>query len=353
MFELFEAGWVLWFLLLIPVYGWILYGRRVRRLSPMAFSRVRLAAALSSGPRVWVQRLMPALRLVALSLVIIACAQPGLPQEENGEAEGIDIYVALDLSGSMQAVDLDDKTFRSYQRRGKEPPNRFVAARQVLQDFVKSRTVDRIGMVVFAADAFLQFPLTLDYSTILTQLRQLELGDIDGSGTAIGNALGRAVAGHRDPRAAGADDERTRIIILITDGDRRGGNISPMEAATFAEERGIKIFPILVGKEGKARVPAGRDLFTGKISYRYQEYPVNPELLQKIAQKTGGEFYRATDKEALEKNLHEILDALEKAAIEDVADVARTPIFGPLVILALLLLVLESLLTSLFIRPFP
>jgi Ca-activated chloride channel family protein len=353
MLDLFEAPWALLLLLFVPAYGWLLYARRRRRSGPMIFSRVSLLRALPAGPRVWVSRALPALRLLAMALVILACARPSLPNEEVAEVEGLDIYVCLDLSGSMQAIDIEDKALSDYQKKGKEPPNRFVVAKEVLKEFVQSRSVDRIGMVVFARDAYLQFPMTIDYSTILTQLEQLQLGDIDGAGTAIGNALGRAVAGLRDPRAGDADEERTRLIILITDGDRRGGNISPQEAARFAQERGIKVFPILVGKEGKARVPVGRDLFSGRVTYRYQEYPVDPALLQEIADTTGGTFYRASDKEALSQNLHEILDSFERAAIEDAANVTRTPLFGPLAALAVLALVLELGLMTVVVRPFP
>ncbi len=358
MLELFEYPWVLLLLILLPFYGLLLYGRRHRRSSPVMFSRVELARQVSGGPRVALRQLMPLLRLVAVGLLIIACARPSIPEEEEAEVEGIDIYVVLDMSGSMQAIDVTDPQLAEYQRKGKEPPNRFEVAKEVLADVVRERTVDRIGMVVFAREAFLQFPLTLDYGTILRQLDQLELGDIDGSGTAIGNALGRGVAGLREQGEDGVmssldEDPRTKIIVLITDGDRRGGNLSPLEAADFGVEHGVKIFPILVGREGKARVPVGRNLRSGRITYRYQDYPVDPELLEKIAKRTGGTFYRATDRRALESNLHEILDNFERAAVEDITSVSRQQVYGPLVAWAVLLLVLEMLVTYLIIRPFP
>ena len=355
MSEWFEYPWVLLGLLALPLYGWLWYGRAARRAGPMIFSRVGLAKAVGGGPRVWGARALPALRLAALGLLVVACARPSVPLEEEAEVEGIDIYVSLDLSGSMQAIDTSDPELHRYQSQGREPPNRFDIAKEVLEEFVGSRKTDRIGMVVFARDAYLQFPLTLDYGTILTQLDQLQLGDIDGAGTAIGNALGRAVAGLREANEGEAlgGKPRTKIIILITDGDRRGGNISPAEATQFAVEKGIKIYPILVGREGKARVPAGRDLFNGKMTYRFQEYPVDAALLDDIAKKTGGEFTRATDKKGLRENLHRILDSLEKAAVEDVTDVRRAQYFGPFAGLAALLLALEVLVSSLWVRPFP
>lgn len=344
---LFEYPWVLALLLVVPALGALQYFRRAERGGPMLFSRVRIFLEGARGPRATLIPINQGLRLAALVLMIVACARPTLKTVEEGSVDGIDIYVALDLSGSMQAIDVTDQELRAYLQRGVEPPNRFEIARDVLANFVRSRKVDRIGMVVFALDAFLQFPLTLDYNTILTQLNNLNIGDIDGSGTAIGNALGRAVSGLK------SSDAKSKIVILITDGDRRGGNISPMQAADFAKELNINVFPILVGKEGKTRIPSGKNLLTGQTTYRLHEYPVNPKLLQDIADKTGGKFYRATDKKALEENLHEILDTYEKSQQEDVSNVSRTELFGPFAVLTILLLVLETLVTYLVIRPFP
>ena len=358
MLDLFEYPWVLTLLLALPPLALVLYGRDRRRSGPMMFSRVALLRRFSGGPRVVLMRLMPMLRLMALALIIVAAARPSIPDAEEAEVEGIDIYLVLDLSGSMQAIDVSDKEFKKFSQAGKAPPNRFEIAREVLADVIRSRTNDRIGMTVFARDAFLQFPLTLDYGTVLRQLEQLELGDIDGSGTAIGNALGRAVAGLRDQVDEGfatdsASDDRTKIIVLITDGDRRGGNLSPLEAADFAVAHGVKIFPILVGSEGRARVPVGKDLFSGRLTYRYQDYPVDPALLQKIAKKTEGEFYRSKDKKGLETNLHEILDSFERTKVEDVASVNRRQFYGGFVGWAVFLLLFEVVLTYVFIRPFP
>jgi Ca-activated chloride channel family protein len=344
---LFDYPWVLLLLLLVPAIGTLLHLRRAERSGPMLFSRVGLFRARHKGPKAYLVPVTHGTRLLAMALLIVACARPSLKTVEESSVEGIDIYVCLDLSGSMQSIDVTDAELRSYMQRGVEPPSRFEIARDVLANFVRSRKVDRIGLVVFAFDAFLQFPLTLDYSTILTQLDNLNIGDIDGSGTAIGNALGRAVSGLK------SSDAESKIVILITDGDRRGGNISPMQAADFAKELGVNVFPILVGKEGQTRIPAGKNLLTGQTTYRLHEYPVNPKLLQEIADKTGGKFYRATDKTALEENLHKILDTYEKSQQDDVKNVSRTELFAPFAVLAILLLVFEVLLSTVVIRPFP
>lgn len=359
MLEYFEYPWLLLALLLLPAYAALLYVRFRRRAGPLLYARTDLLKDLRWTPVTVIARALPALRILALFFLIVAMARPSMPGEDVAEVQGIDIYFVLDLSGSMRAIDVTDAELRRYQQRSKQPPNRFDVAKETLSDIVRARDVDRVGMVVFARDAFLQFPLTLDYGTILRQLDQLELGDIDGAGTAIGNAVGRAVAGLRDqnrddPFAVQETKERTRVIILITDGDRRGGNISPAEAARFAAEEGIHVFPILVGLEsGKARVPVGRDLFSNRVTYRYQDYPVNPKLLQEIAEKTGGTFYRATDKKSLSKNLNEILDGFERAPIEDAAEVNREQLFGPWLMLGIILLVLELLLTYIVVRPWP
>jgi Ca-activated chloride channel family protein len=357
MFEWFEYPLMLLGLVLVPGYAALLYARGRRRAGPVLYARTALLRELMWTPRTLVARALPALRVLAIAALIVAAARPSVPGEDRVEVEGIDIYFVLDLSGSMRAIDLTDAQLRGYQGRGKEPPNRFVVAKETLADIVRARDVDRVGMVVFARDAFLQFPLTLDYGTILRQLDQLALGDIDGSGTAIGNAMGRAVAGLRNPDSdpyALETNERTRVLILITDGDRRGGNISPAEAARFAAVEGIRVFPILVGLEnGKARVPMGRDLFSNRVTYRYQDYPVNPKLLQDIAEKTGGEFYRATDKKSLSKNLNKILDSFDRAPIEDAVHVSREQYYQPTLAFGVLLLLFELFLTYALVRPWP
>ncbi len=343
----FEYPWILLFLIALPIIAGVHWFFRNRRAATMLFSRTSLFQHLNTGWRVMLRRLLPVLQMAALALMIVAAARPCIRTYEEATVEGIDIYVTLDLSGSMQGVDVSDEEFNRSIARGINPPNRFDSAKNVLTDFVTSRRVDRIGMVVFAKDAFLQFPLTLDYSTVLTQLENLELEDIDGNGTAIGNALGRAVAGLKDSEA------RSKIVILITDGDRRGGNISPMQAAEFAKDLNVNVFPILVGKEGRTRVPVAKNPFTGALQYQFREYPVNPKLLEDIAQKTGGKFYKASDQEALRKNLHDILDTYEKTRLQDISDVSRRELGGPFVGLAFFLLLLELVLRFGVVRPFP
>lgn len=334
---------------LVPAILFFLYAKRWRdrRESTFIFSAASLIADHHPG---WKARLDPFLKLLpiaALILLGIALARPQTQRPDEVDVEGIDIYLALDMSGSMTAIDLDKSELRELLRVGKQPENRFESAVDTLRGFIKTRRWDRIGMVVFAKDSFLQFPLTLDRSTILNMLGRLKLGDIDEGGTAIGNALGRSVSGLKD------SDAKTKIVILITDGDRRGGNISPNQATEMAKQFGIKIYPILVGRDGNALVPRGRDMFSNQITYGETRFPVNPKLLKEIAQNTGGTYYRATDKKGLQEDLHEILDEFEKSRIRDATNVDPNEGFRPFVILALLLVAIATILQNTLFRKFP
>lgn len=353
--------WAFWFLLALPALALFEFWPGRSRHGAMAFTRASAfgRGGLSRGWRVYLVPVPRALRLAALALLILAMARPQISESEEARVEGIDIYLVLDMSGSMQAVDMTLAEVEQLRALGDTPSNRFENAKTVLRDFIASRRercksppegaharCDRIGMVVFGRDAFLEFPLTLDYSTILTLLEKRQLEDIDGSGTAIGNATARAVAGLRH------SDAKSKVVVLITDGDRRGGDISPAQAASMAQHFDIKVFPILVGSEGSTLLP-GHDPFSPFSSYQVVEFPVNPALLEKIATMTEGKFYRATDKAALERDLHDILDHFEVTKIEGSVDVSTTERYQPFAWSALAFLVLGSLLELLVIRKFP
>ncbi len=345
----FAQPWVLLALLLVPVLAVVMFtpSLRRKRSGTFRFTGIDLLSVQRRGLRSYLTPLPDLLLLFAIGLCIVALARPQSIEPAEIEVEGIDIYLALDMSGSMQAIDKTRSEIRSMRRSGQVPLNRFQSAVETLKEFTASRDYDRIGMVVFAKEAFLQFPLTLDRRTIISMLERLALGDIDQGGTAIGNAIGRGVAGLKESEA------RTKILILITDGDRRGGNISPKAATNIANELGIKIYPILVGKTGTTLVPAGRDPFTGTEVYRETEFPVNPDLLKEIAEDTGGKYYRATDAEGLKNDLHQILNEYETSRLRDTSNVDPDELFRPLVLLAMVLLALHSLLKFVLLRRFP
>ena len=170
------------------------------------------------------------LRAAAVILLLAALTRPQLPEDETAEVEGIDIVIACDLSGSMRSVDISDADLVTLQNKGKEPKDRFNIAVDVLRDFIRSRKYDRVSLVVFGKEAFLQFPLTLDYGVMLGILGRMALDDIDGSNTAIGNALAMSLARVRD------SETKTRLIILLTDGEDNGSSVSPIDMAKNAEE---------------------------------------------------------------------------------------------------------------------
>lgn len=328
----------------VPALAW-----QMSRRDPLAlgFSRVDDARTLGGTLRTRLRRLPAALRLGAITLAIVACARPQIESSERRSVEGVDLFLALDLSGSMAAVDMSAGEIRQHQTTtGTEPPNRFQNAIATLKTFVAARERDRIGMVVFARDAYLQFPLTLDTATIQSLLDDAALEMIDPTATAIGNALGIGVRGLLD------SDAESRAIILITDGKQQGGNISPVEAAELADDEGILLYTILVGREGPAMVPTNR---TGRHGRHYveQNYPVDPELLQEIAEITGGSAYRAENRAELERDLNAILDDLERTATDDVASVRETEMAHFFVLGALALLLFEALLAHVVIRRFP
>lgn len=276
-----------------------------------------------------------ALRIAAVTLVIVCLARPQAVEQtvRDVTVEGIDIVVALDISTSMLAADF-------------KPRDRITVAKQVLQKFIEGRPNDRIGLVVFAGESYTQAPLTFDHRVLSDILGNIKTGLIE-DGTAIGNALATALNRLRDSEA------KSRVVILITDGDNNAGNISPMEAAAIAKELGIRVFTIVVGKGGKVPYPTGPDFF-GKMVYQDVDLPVNIDLLKAIADEAEGTFYQALDKKGLEQGFNDILDQLEKTEIfEGGGYQNRTELFPPLLWLAVLLLVLELLLTTTRLRSFP
>lgn len=266
-----------------------------------------------------------ALRLVALSCICVALARPQLVgAADPEEAEGIDLALVLDISCSMQAADF-------------QPQDRMFVAKKSIQELIQTRSSDRIALVVFAGEAATWVPLTLDYSLLAQMLEEVNVGMLT-DGTAIGSAIATALNRLRKSEA------KSRAIVLLTDGDNNAGSISPVAAAGFAKDLGVKIYTVLIGTGGAVPFPAGKDLF-GRMVYKKQVIPTNPELLKQIAKDTGGEAFSATDKAELDARLHEILDHLEKTKIESTAQLRPyAELFPHLVLAAVLLLAIELLL---------
>jgi Ca-activated chloride channel family protein len=280
---------------------WTTYWRRSDRVATFRHSRASELGARRPGLVSRLRDLPIVLRLLGVVLLAVALARPQTSRaSDDMELEGIDIVIALDVSGSMQETDL--------------VPNRLDAAKMVIERFVRRRPNDRLALVVFGKDAYTHVPLTLDHGTYLRMLAELQVGIIDGKGTAIGNGIG--VSLNRLRRS----DAKSKVIIVLTDGDNNAGNISPVQAARFAQTLGVKIYTILAGDNGDVAADP-QDAVPGQR----QRQPVNPKLLEEIASMTGGAPYLATDTKALAKNFQSILEDLEKSRLHD-----RAVLYGEL-----------------------
>ncbi len=330
----FHSPWMLWLLLLAPAIAlWAVVERRKRAV--LRFSATKLLIAHGRGLRAHLLWLLPLFRTAAFVLAVVALARPQERDHRQRDlsVEGIDIVLALDLSTSMEAADF-------------HPQNRLYVAKEVLSDFISGRTNDRIGLVVFSGAAYAQAPLTLDYGVLKDIVRQLKTRVLE-DGTAIGDAVATSLNRLRDSTA------RSRVIVLITDGDNNAGRVSPLDAAAAAQALKIPVYTILVGKGGKVPFPAGVDIL-GQTAWREVEIPINPKLLSTMSSMTGGESYRATDRESLKAGLQNVLDSLERSKLLDGGgSVAYRELFHPYLQWSFALLALEMLLKVTILRIFP
>ncbi len=316
-------------LLLVPVMVFWYWKRQRRNLLQM---QVPTTAVFRAAPRSIRQRLRHLLflfRTLAVSLLVVALARPqSTSRGENVTTEGIDIVLASDISGSMLAED-----FR---------PNRIEAAKRVAADFIEGRPNDRIGLVIFSGESFTQCPITIDHAVLINLLNQIKSGMIE-DGTAIGDGLATAVSRLKESKA------KSRVIILLTDGVNNRGSIDPMTAAAIAQSFGIRVYTIGVGTMGMAPYPVQTPFGT-----QYQNMPVEIDegLLQKIADLTGGKYFRATDNRTL-KEIYAEIDSLEKSKIEVTQFRRYTEEFYSAGMISGILLLLELLFGQTFLRSLP
>ncbi len=286
----FARPWVLLLLLVIPVFIW---WRRRTRPPALIFSRAGLVA---SGPHraSRLARVAPWFRWLAIAGLIVALAQPRSgARTQNVTRDGIDIALVVDISSSMLAEDF-------------QPQNRMEVAKDKAKAFVSGRTTDRIGVIAFSGEALTQVPLTADYPVVLAAIDNLQPGQLQ-DGTAIGTAI--ATSANRLRSAGG----RSRVMLLLTDGENNRGDIDPRTAAQASAQFGIRIYAIGIGSEGMAPIPVGRGLF----GLRYENRPVRIDeaLLTEIAESSGGRYFRARDAEALEAIFGQI-DQLERSPVD-------------------------------------
>lgn len=329
----FERPWAALLLLSVPL-SWVVRALLDRARRPrLRVSNVGDLVHAQRGWKQWLPDVLTASRVVALALLALGLMGPQSIHARNAtDVEGIDIVLTIDLSGSMQAADIR--------------PNRFVATQAVVDEFIHRRPSDRIGCVVFARDAYTLLPLTTDHEALRNMISELELGVINEQGTAIGNGIGVALNRLRKSEA------KSKVVILLTDGDSNSGNLSPTQAADYAASLGVKVYTVLMGQADDAPVQQGLDLFGRPLFNRGGNFAINPELLKQVANKTGGEAFVVGNRESLERSFHTILNQLERSEIEDAGRVYGE-LFAAFVAPALLLLVLEALLGTVVLRRWP
>src|SRR3954468_16515850 len=322
-------------LLLLPVLAW-LKGRRAQQ-SAFLYSSVQLVKSVANVNRSHAGQILAALRWFALALFIIALAQPQLTQSETKiNASGIDIVVAIDLSGSMASED------QGFVVNGKQA-DRLSVAKDVLKRFIAKRPNDRIGLVAFAGKPYIAAPLTLDHDFLIQNVDRLALGSIE-DGTAIGSGLAAASNRLRELKS------KSKIVILMTDGQNNAGKVPPMTAAEAAQALNIKTYTIGIGTRGVGRMP-WIDPF-GNKRYRQMQVDIDEDTLKQIAEKTGGEYYRGDSSDTL-RRVYDEINKLEKTEAEVRKYVRVEELFHWFVVPGMFLFLLEVILSHTVWRKLP
>ena len=317
--------------LLLVVLVWHLVRARRRRASLM-FSLTAPFRAMPPGLAVRVRHAPLALRVAGLALLIVAFARPQTGRhEEEVLTEGIDIVLAVDISGSMKTEDF-------------KPKNRLEVAKDVVAQFVRGRRNDLMGLVVFAANAYTRCPLTLDYGVLIDLLSQVDITPREEDGTAIGMGLATAVSRLKDARG------KSKVIILLTDGRNNRGQIDPLSGARLAQALGIKVHTIGVGTEGEAPYPID-DPILGR-RYINVQADIDEETLQQIAAATGGQYFRATDSQAL-RQIFSTIDRMERTDLKVRGYTRHTEQFAWFLYPGALLILLELALAGTVLRTIP
>ena len=308
----------------IPFLAWDYFRKNQRRKASIRFPSLAIIKRVPHSLAYRARHMLLVLRLLAISLMCIALARPQYGEAiEDVTTNGIDIVLALDISGSMRTMD-----FR--------PNNRLFVAKKVIENFITGRSHDRVGLVIFAGKSFTQCPLTLDYGILVQFLRQVNFGLVE-DGTAIGTGLMNA---SNRLRLSGA---KSKVVILLTDGANNSGEVDPITAAKAAKALGIKVYTIGVGKEGEQPMEVDDPMFGKHIVSVKTD--VDLPTLKAIAELTGGKAYRAQDAQGLE-HIYEEIDKLEKTEIKTTSYYRYHELFRNLLITALIILLLETALAN-------
>ena len=319
----FASAWILSLLLLVPLLGIsFVFARGRTKPATLRHTATNIARDLPQSWKITLRPFLNVMRLFIITLVILALARPQIVQgRETITGEGVEIALALDISGSMASLDF-------------EPNNRLEAAKLVIGDFINERPYDKIGLVVFASEAFSQSPLTLDRKMIERSLEQLDLAtelNLD-DGTAIGLGLANAA------NMLANSDAESKVIILLTDGVNNAGQIDPLTAAEASKALGIKIYTIGAARPGQVPVPV--QTLLGGTDIVYQESVLDEEILQQVADITGGKYYRAEDTAGL-RAIYDEINQLERSQVEVQVFNQYTELAGYLLVPAIIILILE------------
>lgn len=294
MMNLAHPGYLWLFLLFIPLIAWYVWSQRKANPS-MRISSISAFKGLSTSWKVYVKHFSFVLKLAALScLIIILCRPQTYDKWSMSDTEGTDIVMAIDISASMLSRDLQ--------------PDRLEAAKKVASDFVAKRESDNIGLVIFAGEGFTLLPMTTHQATLLNTIHEISINMLDADGTAIGDGIATAINRIKDGKA------KSKSIILLTDGTNNSGVVAPLTAAEIAQKEGIRIYTIGLGTRGTAETPYAQG-FGGELLYKPMPVTIDEESLKKVAQMTGGKYFRATDNDVLTSIFNEI-DKLEKTKID-------------------------------------
>jgi len=327
----FEHKLFLLLLLLVPLLVlWNIYLKKKGRRF-IFYSSKKLFQDSNHTIKSFLIRNLPYFKIAALTLFILALSKPQqLNYYSIENKKGIDILVALDISGSMASMDF-------------KPKNRLEVAKDVIADFIKKRDTDRLGLVIFAGASYTKCPLTIDYEILSYFLKETQIGELE-DGTALGMALATSVNRIRHAKTG------TKIIILLTDGVNNRGELDPRDAAAMAKDFNVKVYTIGVGTRGQAPYPVKDPL--GRIQHVMMNVQIDEELLKEIANNTGGLYYRATDKDSLQQIFTEI-DRWEKTEITTRKHYKANELFHYFILAGLLLLLLAEFAKRTFLRALP
>ncbi len=320
-----------WLFLVLPMaIAWYFFKRKEEKPTLKISSLQGFKGSISILPKL--KPLLFGLRLLALGALIVAMARPRTVDVSNktNSTNGIDIVIASDVSGSMLAKDLK--------------PNRMEALKRVAADFVEARVNDRIGVVVYASEAYTKTPVTSDKAVVLEAINSIKYDNVLQDGTGIGMGLATAVNRLKDSKA------KSKVVILMTDGVNNAGFIEPIMASEIAAEYGIKVYTIGIGTNGNALFPYAYAP-NGGFLFKMMPVEIDQELMKEIAKKTGGKYFRAQDNSGLE-HIYDEINKLEKTKVEELKYVNYDEKFRPLVWLAGLLLLIEIILRNTIFRSF-